>query len=90
MAIDPIRDATANEPSMHVASAGLPSATLAPLGWDAGWAVTFEPYAAEGHRPARVVAVHREVSIVRDETGDHAATVTGAFRWSRPTIRRPS
>jgi ribosome biogenesis GTPase / thiamine phosphate phosphatase len=82
MALEPIRDAATHEPSMHVASAGIPSATLAPLGWDAGWAVTFEPFAAEGHRPARVVAVHREVSIVRDESGDHPATVAGAFRWS--------
>ena len=27
---------------------------------------TFAPFAARGHRPARVVAVHRETSIVRD------------------------
>jgi ribosome biogenesis GTPase / thiamine phosphate phosphatase len=58
------------------------SATLASLGWDAGWAVAFEPFAAEGRRPARVVAVHREVSIVRDDAGDRPATVAGAFRYS--------
>ncbi len=36
------------------------------LGWDAGWAEAFAPFAADGLRPARVVAVHRETSIVRD------------------------
>jgi len=84
MAIDPIRDTIENEPSMHVASAGIPSATLAPLGWDAGWAGAFEPFAAEGHRPARVVAVHRETSVVRDggAGGDRQATVSGSFRYT--------
>src|SRR5689334_25279345 len=61
----------------------LPSATLAPLGWDAGWTVAFEPYAADGHRPARVVAVHRETSVVRDGTGeDRQANVSGSFRYA--------
>ena len=82
MAIEPIHDATAHEPSMHGESAGLPSATLAPLGWDAGWTVAFEPFAAEGHRPARVVAVHRETSVVRDAHGDRQATVSGSFRYA--------
>jgi ribosome biogenesis GTPase len=72
MAIEPI----------PVASSGIPSATLASLGWDAGWAVAFEPFAAEGHRPARVVAVHRETSVVRDGAGDRSATVSGAFRYA--------
>jgi len=52
------------------------------LGWDAGWAATFEPFASEGHRPARVVAVHRETSIVRDRGGDRPATVSGSFRFA--------
>jgi len=51
------------------------------LGWDAGWAEAFTPHAAAGHRPARVVAVHRETSIVRDGTGDRPAGVSGAFRF---------
>ena len=34
-----------------------------------------------GTRPARVVAVHREASIVRDGDGDRTATVSGAFRF---------
>ena len=51
------------------------------LGWDAAWAEAFAPFAAAGHRPARVVAVHREASIVRDDSGDHAAAVSVAFRF---------
>ena len=47
------------------------------LGWDAGWAEAFEPFAAAGLRPARVVAVHRETSIVRDGAGDRPAVVSG-------------
>ena len=31
-----------------------------------GWAEAFAPFAAGGRRPARVVAVHRETSVVRD------------------------
>jgi ribosome biogenesis GTPase len=54
--------------------------SLDALGWDAAWAETFEPFAAEGLRPARVVAVHRETSIVRDGGGDLSAGVSGAFR----------
>src|SRR5262245_22262762 len=52
------------------------------LGWDAGWAGAFEPFAASGHRPARVVAVHRETSVVRDSHGDRAAGVSGSFRFA--------
>ena len=51
------------------------------LGWDAGWAEAFAPFAARGHRPARVVAVHRETSIVRDGGGDRSAAVSGTFRF---------
>ena len=51
------------------------------LGWDVGWTQAFVPFAARGLRPARVVAVHREMSIVRDGAGDHAAAVSGAFRF---------
>ena len=45
------------------------STPLDALGWDAGWAEAFAPFAADGHRPARVVAVHRDTSIVRDGDG---------------------
>src|SRR5262245_4989854 len=60
----------------------IPSAALASLGWDAGWAAAFEPFVAEGRRPARVVAVHRGVSLGRDPPGDRAAPRAGALRWS--------
>jgi len=51
------------------------------LGWDARWADAFVPFAARGLRPARVVAVHREASIVRDGAGDRPAGVSGGFRF---------
>jgi ribosome biogenesis GTPase len=51
------------------------------LGWDATWTEAFASFAARDHRPARVVAVHRETSIVRDGAGDRPATVSGAFRF---------
>jgi ribosome biogenesis GTPase / thiamine phosphate phosphatase len=53
------------------------------LGWDPGWADTFQPYAAQGHRPARVIAVHKETAIVRDggSGSDRSATVSGRFRY---------
>jgi ribosome biogenesis GTPase len=54
---------------------------LASLGWDAAWAETFASFGAQGHRPGRVVAVHRETSIVRDGSGDRPAGVSGAFRF---------
>ena len=46
------------------------------------WAEAFAPFAASGLRPARVVAVHRETSIVRDGAGDRPAAVSGAFRYA--------
>ncbi len=49
-------------------------------GWDTGWELAFAVFTAEGRRPARVVAVHRDTSIVRDETGDRPAHVSGTFR----------
>jgi ribosome biogenesis GTPase len=51
------------------------------LGWDPAWTATFAPHAARSRRPARVVAVHRETSIVRDHTGDRPAAVSGSFRF---------
>jgi ribosome biogenesis GTPase len=61
----------------------LPLATApTDLGWDAGWGQAFEPFAAGGRRPARVVAVHKETAIVRgDVGGDRPATVSGRFRY---------
>ncbi len=52
------------------------------LGWDAGWDAAFAPFAADGRRPARVIAVHKETSIVREADGhDRTATVSGRFRF---------
>jgi ribosome biogenesis GTPase len=50
------------------------------LGWDAGWAEAFLPFTAGGRRPARVVAVHKETAIVRDDGLDRPAGVSGRFR----------
>lgn len=55
--------------------------TIEALGWDPGWTATFAPFAAQGHRPARVIAVHRDTAIVRDGDGDRSAQVSGAFRF---------
>lgn len=56
---------------------------LASLGWDPTWAAAFADagHVTAGHRPARVVAVHRETSIVRDADGDRTASVSGVFRF---------
>jgi ribosome biogenesis GTPase len=54
---------------------------LAALGWDPEWEAAFAPFAADGVRPVRVVAVHRETAIVRDGAGDRPASVSGAFRF---------
>ena len=55
--------------------------TLEALGWDAAWAAAFAPFAADGRQPARVVAVHRDASVVRDAGGDRAVQVSGSFRF---------
>lgn len=52
------------------------------LGWDAGWAEAFEAFEGNGHSPARVVAVHRDTSVVRDAGGDRSAGVSGSFRFA--------
>jgi ribosome biogenesis GTPase len=52
------------------------------LGWDSAWEEAHAPFAALGLRPARVVAVHRDTSIVRDASGDRPAAVSGAFRYA--------
>src|SRR3954470_948206 len=56
--------------------------TLDRLGWDDGWTTASAPFRAQGLRPARVVAVHRETSIVRDGAGDRPAVVSGTFRFT--------
>lgn len=73
----------AAEPTATIpAPAGSAHASLA-LGWDAGWSEAFAPHVATGRRPARVIAVHKETSVVRDGAGgvDRPATVSGRFRY---------
>jgi ribosome biogenesis GTPase len=57
---------------------------LGSLGWDPDWEDAFAPFAADGARPARVVAVHRETAIVRDggPDADRPVGVSGAFRFA--------
>jgi ribosome biogenesis GTPase len=57
---------------------------LGSLGWDGEWEDAFAPFAADGARPARVVAVHRETAIVRDggPDADRPVGVSGAFRFA--------
>jgi ribosome biogenesis GTPase len=55
---------------------------LAALGWDELWASAFAPYSVGRRQPARVVAVHKETSIVRGPEGvDRPAVVSGRFRF---------
>jgi ribosome biogenesis GTPase len=58
-----------------------PGSAIETLGWDPGWSNAFAPHAARGRRPARVIAVHRDTSIVRDHDGDRPAAVSGSFRY---------
>jgi ribosome biogenesis GTPase len=52
------------------------------LGWDSGWEAAFKPFGGAGRRPARVLAVHKETAIVRDQTGlERPAIVTGRLRF---------
>lgn len=62
-------------------SSDLPHASLG-LGWDPGWSDAFAEHATAGRRPARVVAIHKETSIVRDAAvgRDRSAIVSGRFR----------
>jgi ribosome biogenesis GTPase len=59
-----------------------PIGQLPGLGWDAGWTAAWAAHDAAGRRPARVVAVHKETSIVRAaDGGDRPAIVSGRFRF---------
>ena len=61
----------------------LAPADIHALGWDPAWAKAFEPFAVEGRRPARVIAVHKETAIVRvgSVLADRSAIVSGRFRF---------
>jgi ribosome biogenesis GTPase len=49
-------------------------------GWDARIDAAFQPYASDGHRPARVLVEHRGSYVVATESGDISASVSGRFR----------
>jgi ribosome biogenesis GTPase len=50
------------------------------LGWDGSFADQFAPWAASGHRPARVTAAHRAGFLVATEAGELLAKPTGRLR----------
>ncbi len=56
-------------------------APLEALGWDGGFEEAFAVHAAASRLPARVVAVHKETSIVRGSDGDRPAVVAGRLRF---------
>ena len=61
--------------------AAVTSPTLAGLGWDAGWAAAFAPFAATGRQPGRVVAAHRNAWVLATTAGDHDAVIAGRLRF---------
>jgi ribosome biogenesis GTPase / thiamine phosphate phosphatase len=50
------------------------------LGWDGAWADLFAPWADGGHRPGRVLAVHRGGHLVGTAHGELLIQVTGRLR----------
>jgi ribosome biogenesis GTPase / thiamine phosphate phosphatase len=53
---------------------------LASLGWDGAFADQFTPWAAGGHRPGRVLSVHRGGDLVATEAGELLTRATGRLR----------
>jgi ribosome biogenesis GTPase len=53
---------------------------LIELGWGGPFVALFAEHAAPGVEPGRVVATHRETSVVRTAGGDVAGHVSGRFR----------
>ena len=54
--------------------------SLASWGWTDHWAAAFEPFAADGRFPARVVAQHRGRWLLAGERHEWAAARTGRLR----------
>ncbi len=54
---------------------------LESLGWNEALDASFRAHRSLGRLPARVVAVHKETSIVRSDAGDDRAVVSGRFRF---------
>jgi ribosome biogenesis GTPase / thiamine phosphate phosphatase len=50
------------------------------LGWDGAFADLFAPWAADGHRPGRVLAAHRGGDLVATGEGELLAQATGRLR----------
>ena len=60
-------------------------------GWDADWASAFEPYAAAGLEPGRVIIQHRGAYVLAVTGGDRWAEMTGAMRKATNSpIDRPA
>ena len=60
-------------------------------GWDAEWASAFEPYAAAGLDPGRVIIQHRGAYVLAVTGGDRWAEMTGAMRKATSSpIDRPA
>ena len=57
---------------------------LVGLGWAEPVAALFDEHAELGRVPGRVVAIHRETSIVATREGDLTASVTGRMRFECP------
>ena len=54
--------------------------SLASWGWTAEWAAQFEPLAADGRFPARVIAQHRGRWLLADDHHEWSAALTGRLR----------
>ncbi|MDQ2910469.1 MAG: ribosome small subunit-dependent GTPase A [Actinomycetota bacterium] len=54
--------------------------TLNDLGWDEGFAASFEPYEKDGLVPARIAAQYRGAYVVLAETGESRADISGRMR----------
>jgi ribosome biogenesis GTPase len=67
---------------VHASLAPAPAPPLVPagLGWDGGWAASFELSAAAGLLPGRVVAAHRDLWRVATAAGDRNAELSGRLR----------
>lgn len=59
---------------------------LSDLGWNAEWQRKFEPYAAEGLTPGRVIAEHKELFRVATDANEIPAEVAGKLRFG--AVRR--
>jgi ribosome biogenesis GTPase / thiamine phosphate phosphatase len=59
---------------------------LREFGWDDGYAAEFEPYAAGGFVPARVIKQLRDLSALASGGGELEAKVSGRFRHQVPGL----